>query len=211
MVHRQRRSPDGGRRDWVAPEHAARSRPWAYEELLFGPSGETRRAEELNALAADLACDLAELRRLHGEVLDEIVRTAGLEGQLRAHVQSPEPFSADREREPRADEVELRSFPSERAPGEREPVVLTRCEGFRVDSPEGTIGIVEGLRFASRIDQPDLLEVRGGRFGRQLLLIPVEAVEAVSPDDERLVLRSAPRTPEDPVHELVSRIRRVLS
>jgi hypothetical protein len=90
---------------------------------------------------------------------------------------------------------------------------LARCEGFRVDSLAGVVGFVEGVRFVSRIDQPDLLEVRGGRLGRQHLLIPVEDVEEISPAEERLVVRSAPGLEGDAVHGLglVTRLRRALS
>ena len=89
---------------------------------------------------------------------------------------------------------------------------LARCEGFEVDSPEGVVGYVEGLRFESRIDEPDLLEVRGGRFGRELVLIPVEAVEEVSLEEERIVVRSVPRGLQDsnPSSELVRVFRRAL-
>jgi hypothetical protein len=36
---------------------------------------------------------------------------------------------------------------------------LCRCEGFLVDSPAGRVGVVEGARFRSRLDRPDLLAV----------------------------------------------------
>ena len=39
---------------------------------------------------------------------------------------------------------------------------LCRCEGFRVDSPGGRVGIVEEVHFRSRIDRPDVLVVRTG-------------------------------------------------
>jgi hypothetical protein len=54
-------------------------------------------------------------------------------------------------------------------------------------------GIVEGLRFLSSIDLPDLLEVRAGSLGRQLLLIPVEQVEGVLFTDGRLLVGDTPR------------------
>ena len=38
---------------------------------------------------------------------------------------------------------------------------------------------MEGLRFLSGIDRPDLLDVRAGPLGRQRLLIPVEQAEGV--------------------------------
>jgi hypothetical protein len=51
------------------------------------------------------------------------------------------------------------------------------------------------MRFQSRVDRPDLLEVRCGRFGRQLLLVPVSDVEAVEPEEETVVLQSQGRVP----------------
>jgi hypothetical protein len=87
---------------------------------------------------------------------------------------------------------------------------LARCEGFRVDSPTGPVGFVEGIRFVSRIDEPDLLEVRGGRFGRELLLIPIEAVAEVSQDEGRIVIRAVPDPSVDLLHEVGDRNRRAL-
>ena len=140
MSRKSRTSPQGADRSdhWLRGGQAARSRAWAYEELLFGST--------------------------HGRHREEL-------GDYR----------------------------------------LARCDGFRVDSPSGYVGVVEGMRFGSRIDRPDLLEVRAGRLGRTLLLIPVEEVEDVSPDDECVVVRSAPDLHGAHVHELVDRVRRALN
>ena len=88
---------------------------------------------------------------------------------------------------------------------------LCRCEGFDVESPAGRIGVVEGLRFLSRIDQPDLLEVRTGLFGRRVVLVPVAEVESISSREERIVLRATPQRHDDPVSELFVRLRSRLS
>jgi hypothetical protein len=69
---------------------------------------------------------------------------------------------------------------------------LCRCQGFRVDSPEGRVGFVEEARFRSRVDRPDALAVRAGRVGRHLLIVPVDEVADIVPREERIVLRSAP-------------------
>lgn len=199
--------------EWLGSGEAARERPWAYEELLLGSNGDGERKAELEALAADLAVDLADLKRLQNELYDQVVRIAGLEGRIRA-LQNGVPDEAE---PPTADvraAVDLRSLPSAQTHPRvvRESPSLARCEGFDVFSPEGPIGYVEGLRFVSRIDEPDLLEVRGGRFGRDLVLIPVEAVEEVSLEDERIVVRSLPRgaREENPSSELVRVFRRAL-
>jgi len=159
-----------------------------------------------------LAVDLAELKRLQIELYDQVVGIAALEGRIQALRNGAQVEDKDPSADVRA-AVDLRSLPSDptlpRALSERPS--LARCEGFEVDSPEGFVGFVEGLRFVSRIDEPDLLEVRGGRFGRELVLIPVEAVEEVVLDEERLVVRSVPRgLPDNHPHELVSLLRRAL-
>jgi hypothetical protein len=69
---------------------------------------------------------------------------------------------------------------------------LRRCEGFRVDGPEGRIGHVYSIRFGGSAE-PDLLEVRAGLLGRRMLLIPVAQVAEVIPEERRLVLAGSPR------------------
>jgi hypothetical protein len=84
---------------------------------------------------------------------------------------------------------------------------LSRCEGFDVSSPTRRVGVVDGLRYLSRIDRPDVLEVRAGPFGRQLLLIPVEEVDQILVEEGRLILRSTPSLPHQYFHELLGRLR----
>ncbi len=69
---------------------------------------------------------------------------------------------------------------------------LHRCEGFRVESPDGEVGTVKGLRFRDSIE-PELLEVRTGLFGRRLLLIPVERVERIFSNERRIILSVSSR------------------
>lgn len=70
---------------------------------------------------------------------------------------------------------------------------LSRCEGFRVESPEGRIGTVEGVRYGSRADRPDALVVRAGFFGRRRLTIPVDQVERINARERVVVLLRSPR------------------
>jgi hypothetical protein len=70
---------------------------------------------------------------------------------------------------------------------------LRRCEGFRVDSPQGRVGFVEEVRYASRCDRPDVIAVRAGRLGRLLLIIPVGEVAEIPPGEELVVLHRSPR------------------
>jgi hypothetical protein len=70
---------------------------------------------------------------------------------------------------------------------------LRRCEGFRVDSPQGRVGFVEEVRYASRCDRPDMIAVRVGLLGRLLLIVPVGEVAEILPSEERIVLHRSPR------------------
>jgi hypothetical protein len=70
---------------------------------------------------------------------------------------------------------------------------LRRCEGFRVDSPQGRVGFVEEVRYGSRLDRPDVLAVRAGRIGRLLLIVPVAEIAEISLREERIVLHRSPR------------------
>jgi hypothetical protein len=216
MPSRERKPSQGvGRKEhwlWLRSDKPTRSRPWAYEELLLGSSRERQQARELDAVVEELQMERAELARLYQELDDHFARIASLERELKE-------LTPTRARdEPRP--VSAESFPHTRAaPAVRDDsgaslahrsYALARCEGFEVGSPSGPVGVVEGFRFISRIDQPDLLEVRGGRFGRQLLLIPIEQVEEIRLTEERLVLRSAPTLTGDLLGEIVDRLRRAL-
>jgi hypothetical protein len=69
---------------------------------------------------------------------------------------------------------------------------LHRCEGFRVESPDGRVGTVQGVRFKGSIE-PEFLEVRAGLLGRRLLLISVEQVKEILPRQRRIILRASRR------------------
>src|SRR5215813_5589196 len=98
---------------WLGPGLAGRERRWAYEELLLGSNGDGEQKSELSALAADLAVDLADLKRLQNELYDQVVRIAGLEGRIQALRQGA---PAEPEVEEPTDEVrvaiDVRSLPS---------------------------------------------------------------------------------------------------
>jgi hypothetical protein len=213
MPLRKRSSPEGrpARDQWLPSDEGPRTRPWVYEELLFGTSDDREQARELGVVVEELDNERAALARLYQELDERLVRISSLERRL------GELTPAGREeRRP----VPLRTLPrtgaapadtgDSRAISAERSYSLARCEGFEVDSPTGLVGFVEGFRFISRIDRPDLLEVRGGRFGRQLLLIPIEQVEDVRVTEERVLVRSAPTPTGDLVAELVDRLRRAL-
>jgi hypothetical protein len=84
---------------------------------------------------------------------------------------------------------------------------LCRCEGFHVDAPTGRVGVVEEVRFETRLDRPDTLVVRGGLVGSRVLLVPVSDVKDVAPRQQRLVLA---RAPDDTGNEPIRRLRAFL-
>jgi hypothetical protein len=70
---------------------------------------------------------------------------------------------------------------------------LRRCEGFVVETATRRIGRVDGIRYGKSQDEPEALAVRAGRFGRRLLLVSIEDVERVDPDQRRVVVADPPR------------------
>ena len=69
---------------------------------------------------------------------------------------------------------------------------LRECEGFRVDSPDGRVGIVEEVRFDSPAAHPEAVVVRAGFFGRRVLVFAIADVKEILPREMRLVLRASP-------------------
>ena len=69
---------------------------------------------------------------------------------------------------------------------------LRGWHGFRVDSPDGRIGVVERIYRDRRSDLPAALEIRVGLFRPQLRLAPIEWVAEVRPAEWRIVLRAFP-------------------
>ena len=67
---------------------------------------------------------------------------------------------------------------------------LHRCEGFAVWQGRRELGKVTGFRFYASTE-PELLEVRSGRFGKRLL-IPVEQAKQIDPEQGRVVLGLSP-------------------
>jgi hypothetical protein len=214
MPQKKHSSPQGedGTQDWIESGEPPRGRPWAYEELLFGSAHERERMHELGAVIEELGAERTELARLHRELDGHLAKIARLERRLEDL--TPETERDEGSRAPAKTLPDTHTISTE--PGgspqslSQRSYSLSRCEGFRVDAPSGPVGYVEGLRFISRIDRPDLLEVRGGRLGRRLLLIPIEQVEEIRVDEARLVVRTAPDLADDVFGELVHRLRRAL-
>jgi len=65
---------------------------------------------------------------------------------------------------------------------------LGNCEGFWVQSQEGTVGIVEAVRFGSCIARPETLAVRTDPSGNSIVIIPVDGVDRILWRNETIVL-----------------------
>jgi hypothetical protein len=61
------------------------------------------------------------------------------------------------------------------------------CEGFSVDSPDGHVGVVQGVRYA-----PNALAVSAGRSSDIVLIISVEEIERVIFGQRQIIVRSSP-------------------
>jgi hypothetical protein len=68
--------------------------------------------------------------------------------------------------------------------------LLSSCECYRVESGSVHVGTVENVVYSSHSGRPDHLLVRAGRFERpRLRTVSLEEIDAVLPDEERIVLR----------------------
>lgn len=202
MASKKVRAPSAGTERiaiWLGQGHPARARPWAFEEQLLAPLRAAERADARHALAPEVSGEADELSRMDLELHERALSVAGLPQRMDALVRL---HGASRSGDPTASrgdhsgtrtaEVHLPPAPNER------DYWLCRCEGFTVESPTGRTGVVDGVRFLSRVDQPDFLEVRAGLFRRRLLLVPAEEVEGIFSTEKRLVLRSTPRVASTP-------------
>jgi len=179
------------------------------EEQLLGA-----RASESEGLLGALAERLSEERfalcQIEAELGAQMRRVSELERQLEALAVGSglggEPPRAASTSVGRASRTVL-MLRSTAPPLDRD-YWLSRCEGFLVESPTGRgVGVVEGVRFALRIDRPDLLEVGIGRLRRSVLLVSVDEVEYISGEEERVVLSHDPLARRDLAHELLARAR----
>lgn len=66
--------------------------------------------------------------------------------------------------------------------------LLRYCHGFRVDTPDGRLGVVEDVLYGDDQDRPSALAVRGGLFGHRLEVVPIETVKSIEPRRKRLSL-----------------------
>jgi hypothetical protein len=75
------------------------------------------------------------------------------------------------------------------------PPDVAHCEGFRVQSPDGLVGVLGAVRSApsTSSDRADELAVHAGRSSEMLLLIPVGEVLSVHVVERLVVLGPSPR------------------
>jgi hypothetical protein len=69
---------------------------------------------------------------------------------------------------------------------------LRECDGFRVDSPLGRLGVVQEVRFREGEPSPYRLAISAGLFGGRLLIIDASEIAAILPRQRRLILEFAP-------------------
>jgi hypothetical protein len=74
---------------------------------------------------------------------------------------------------------------------------LRRCEGFLVETPTKRIGRVVGIRYGEATNEPEMLEIRAGLLGRTRLLISVEDITGLDPEQQRLSVSDPPRLHPD--------------
>jgi hypothetical protein len=131
--------------------------------------------------AAELAAEVAELRARLGTLEREL---SDLDQQSHGSVAIPR----------QASEVPVIDLPRV-LPSERD-FQLRRCERFAVYAGTRPLGVVGGIRYESCTDRPDVLEVRSGRLGQRLLLVPVSDVEAIDADEKVVTVSEICSPPE---------------
>jgi hypothetical protein len=176
------RKPEDAQSSSHREEREAAARTWLGGDARGGERlarifqvGRTARASELEA-------ELAELRAKLDWVEEEL-------SALR-----PDPDGSDARPEAAPDPIVI-DLPRVVLPRGHD-YRLSRCEGFAVYAGARLLGTVKGVLYHSRTDRPDVLEVRSGRLGRRLLLVPVSDIEAIEPDDEAVVVKETCRPPQ---------------
>jgi hypothetical protein len=171
------RKPKDSRQSRLGQEKREVDRAW----LGGVPSGGERLARLFRVGAAAQAAELeAKLARLRAKVDELELELSAL--RLNADGSDALPGVGS--------DVPLIELPRALPPAERD-YRLSRCEGFAVYAGARLLGVVEGVRYHSSTDRPDVLEVRGGRLGRNLLLVPAKVIEAIEPQDETVAVNDA--------------------
>ena len=69
---------------------------------------------------------------------------------------------------------------------------LGHCEGFKVQSPEGDVGVVESVVYAADAGRPAYLAVTGGRLRLRTALVPCGEVVSIDARQTRLDVQARP-------------------
>ena len=69
---------------------------------------------------------------------------------------------------------------------------LGHCEGFRVQSPEGEVGVVESVVYAADAGRPTYLAVTGGWLRLRTALVPCSEVVSIDARQTRLDVQARP-------------------
>jgi hypothetical protein len=85
---------------------------------------------------------------------------------------------------------------------------VRKAVGFRVDGPEGRIGVLTAIEAGDRGDASDHIEVRTGLFIMRTARIPVADVLGVDPARHLVRVRTMPECPQATRHETARRVRR---
>jgi hypothetical protein len=185
--------------DWLGREHPVRVRRWALEEQLLGHPG----SEQRQTLEEQLFREQLSLSRMDAALHEQMRRVAELQRRL---TESPDETAG-----PSVTNVGSAPTAYVRAPdgSTDRDYWLSRCHGFHVETPTGEMGTVCGVRFGSRLDRPDLIEIVVGRLRKRLFVVPVEEIEEIWFDEQQLALSRDPRrhTYRDHFHQLVVRLR----
>ena len=72
---------------------------------------------------------------------------------------------------------------------------LGHCEGFKVQSPEGQVGVVESVVYDADAGRPAYLAVTGGRLLLHTALVPCGEVVSIDPRQTRLDVQARPARP----------------
>jgi len=193
MPGRNQQSPPTPRGDWLRRDEGRRARPWALAQQLFDETPDKVEPER------------PTLVELEQQLHDQARRIAELESKLALLPAGESDGSAGQSNAPR------RTVALRRQIGPDREFWLAHCEGFLVDSPEGPVGVVETVRFGSRLDLPDEIEIRAGRIRPIEFVVPIEEIVEVDPEAELIRLAYGPRVTRHPwAHTLLPRARRRL-
>jgi len=69
---------------------------------------------------------------------------------------------------------------------------LRNCQRFQVEAPDRRLGTVDDVGFGAD-SEPAVLIVRAGLFKRRVGHVPVDQIEKIIPEEEKIILHRSPR------------------